>query len=205
MSAGVDVPTLAGRHVRLEPLSLAHLPGLCEVGLDPELWRITVSHVATPADMRRYVEAALADRDAGTALPYAQVEVATGRVVGSTRLANWAPAHRRIEIGWTWIAPPWQRTAINTEAKLLLMTHAFETLGCQRVELKTDAINDRSRAAILRLGAVEEGTLRRHTVTDLGRTRDTVFFSVLADEWPRVKAGLESRLETRLEARPGPP
>ena len=195
--AAVHVPVLAGRHVRLEPLSLAHLPGLCEVGLDPELWRITVSHVATPDDMRRYVEAALADREAGTALPYAQVDVASGRVVGSTRLANWAPAHRRIEIGWTWVARPWQRTAINTEAKLLLMTHAFETLGCERVELKTDAINDRSRAAILRLGAVEEGTLRRHTVTDLGRTRDTVFFSVLADEWPRVKAGLEARLLPR--------
>ena len=195
--AAVHVPVLAGRHVRLEPLSLAHLPGLCEVGLDPELWRITVSHVATPDDMRRYVEATLADREAGTALPYAQVEVASGRVVGSTRLANWAPTHRRIEIGWTWIAPPWQRTAINTEAKLLLMTHAFEALGCQRVELKTDAINDRSRAAIVRLGAVEEGTLRRHTVTDLGRTRDTVFFSVLADEWPRVKAGLEARLLPR--------
>ena len=195
--AAPHVPVLGGRHVRLEPLSQAHVPGLCEVGLDPELWRITVSHVATPADMRRYVEAALADRDAGTALPYAQVEVATGRVVGSTRLANWAPAHRRIEIGWTWIAPPWQRTAINTEAKLLLLTHAFETLCCQRVELKTDAINARSRSAILRLGAVEEGTLRRHTVTDLGRTRDTVFFSVLSDEWPRVKAGLAARLQPR--------
>ena len=196
--AAVHVPVLAGRHVRLEPLSLAHVPGLCEVGLDPELWRITVSYVATPADMRRWVQAALADRDAGTAFPYAQVEVATGRVVGSTRLANWAPTHRRIEIGWTWIAPPWQRTAINTEAKLLLMTHAFETLLCQRVELKTDALNARSRAAILRLGAVEEGTLRRHTVTDLGRTRDTVFFSVLSDEWPRVKVGLGARLEARL-------
>ncbi|MGZ8493037.1 MAG: GNAT family N-acetyltransferase [Gemmatirosa sp.] len=189
-----EVPPLAGRFVRLEPLSLAHLPALCEVGLDPELWRITVSHVATPDDMRRYVEAALAARAAGTALPYVQVEIASGRVVGGTRLANWAREHRRIEIGWTWLARPWQRTALNTEAKLLLMTHAFETLGCARVELKTDAINARSRAAILRLGAVEEGTLRRHTVTDLGRTRDTVYFSVLDDEWPRVKAGLQTRL-----------
>lgn len=185
---------LIGRFVRLEPLSLAHVPALCEVGLDPELWRVTTSHVATPEDMHRYVATALAERDAGTALPYAQVEAASGRVVGSTRLANWAPAHRRIEIGWTWLARPWQRTALNTEAKLLLMTHAFDVLGCQRVELKTDALNARSRAAILRLGAVEEGTLRRHAITEQGRTRDTVYFSVLADEWPRVRAGLEARL-----------
>jgi RimJ/RimL family protein N-acetyltransferase len=188
-------PVLAGRHVRLEPLTLAHLPALCAVGLDPELWRLTVSQVATADDMRRYVEQALADGARGTALPFAQVDVASGRVVGSTRLANRVPEHRRIEIGWTWLAPRWQRTALNTEAQLLLMTHAFEALGCVRVELKTDALNLRSRAAIRRLGAVEEGTLRRHMITDAGRARDTVYFSVLADEWPAVRAGLLARLD----------
>ena len=188
------VPVLAGRHVRLEPLSLAHVPGLCEVGLDPELWRITVSYVATAADMRRYVEAALADRDAGTALPYAQVEVATGRVVGSTRLANWAPAHRRIEIGWTWIAPPWQRTAINTEAKLLLMTHAFETLGCAVVGLRTDNFNFRSQRAIEALGAKRDGVLRHHAARRDGTVRDSVMYSILLAEWRDVKRHLELRL-----------
>ncbi len=185
---------LAGRLVRLEPLSLDHLPALCEVGLDPELWRLTVSHVGSAADMRRYVEGALADAARGTALPFAQIDLASGRVVGSTRLGNWAREHRRIEIGWTWVARPWQRTALNTEAKLLLLTHAFEALGCERVELKTDALNARSRSAILRLGATEEGTLRRHMITDGGRVRDTVYFSILAEEWPKVRAGLLARL-----------
>jgi RimJ/RimL family protein N-acetyltransferase len=115
--------------------------------------------------------------------------------VGSTRLANVEPAHRRAEIGWTWVAAPWQRTAVNTEAKLLLLGHAFDAMGCQRVELKTDALNARSRAAIARLGAVEEGTLRHHMITESGRVRDTVYFSILAGEWPAVRAGLEARLE----------
>ena len=185
---------LTGRHVRLEPLTREHVPALCEVGLDPELWRLTVSHVGSVADMQRYVDAALADAARGTALPFAQVDVATGRVVGSTRLGNRAPEHRRIEIGWTWLARPWQRTALNTEAKLLLLSHAFESLGCQRVELKTDALNEGSRGAILRLGATEEGTLRRHMITDGGRVRDTVYFGILLDEWPGVRAGLQARL-----------
>ena len=187
---------LVGRHMRLEPLTREHLPALCEVGLDPELWRLTVSHVGSAADMQRYVDAALADAARGIALPFAQVDAASGRVVGSTRLGNWAPEHRRIEIGWTWIARPWQRTALNTEAKLLLLTHAIESLGCERVELKTDALNARSRRAILRLGATEEGTLRRHMITDGGRVRDTVYFSILAEEWPTVRAGLQARLAT---------
>ena len=195
---------LAGRVVRLEPLSLDHVPALCEVGLDPELWRLTVSHVGSAADLRRYVEVALADAARGTALPFAQIEVASGRVVGSTRLANWAREHRRIEIGWTWVARPWQRTALNTEAKLLLLTHAFGALGCERVELKTDALNVQSRRAIRRLGAVEEGTLRRHMITDGGRVRDTVYFSIVAEEWPAVRKGLLERLATGSAAGPVP-
>ena len=194
--------TLDGRHVRLVPLSHAHLDALAAVGLDPALWRLTVSDVRDRDGMRRWIEAALRDAAAGTALPFATTLASDGTVVGSTRLANWAPAHGRVEIGWTWVARAWQRSAVNTEAKLLLLAHAFDRLGCRRVELKTDALNERSRAAILRLGATEEGVLRQHTVTETGRVRDTVYFSVLAGEWPGVRAGLERRLEAHAGVGP---
>ncbi len=186
--------TLAGRHVRLEPLSQGHVTALAEVGLDPSLWTFVPTKVRTAADMARYVAAALAEQAAGRAVPFATVEAATGRVIGSTRFGNLAPEHRRAEIGWTWVAPAWQRTAANTEAKLLMLTHAFATWGCLRVELKTSARNTRSRAAILRLGALEEGTLRSHMVEDDGTVRDTVYFSILQAEWPGVRARLEARL-----------
>jgi len=186
--------TLAGRHVRLVPLEPAHAGPLADVGLDPELWRLTSSHVADRAGMRAWVDAALRDAAAGTALPFATTLAADGTVVGSTRLGSYAPAHRRVEIGWTWVAPPWQRSPVNTEAKLLMLAHAFDVLGCNRVELKTDALNARSRAAIARLGATEEGVLRRHMITDLGRVRDTVYFSVVADEWPAVRDRLSGLL-----------
>lgn len=185
---------LEGQAVRLEPLSLEHLPALCEVGLDEELWRWIPTPVRSTEDMRRYVESALADRGRGTALPFATVERGSGRVVGSTRFANLERAHRRVEIGWTWIGRPWQRSAVNTEAKYLMLRHAFEAMGMNRVELKTDALNARSRAAILRLGAREEGTLRRHMVTADGRVRDTVYFSIIDAEWPAVRAALERRM-----------
>lgn len=190
----LDPVTLAGRHVRLEPLSPEHLPALCEVGLDPELWRWTLGVIRTPEEMRAYVEAALRERDAGRALPFATVDAASGRAVGSTRFANASAADGRVEIGWTWLGRAWQRTPANTEAKYLMLRHAFETLGCVRVELKTDALNARSRAAILRLGAVEEGVLRRHMRSQNGRMRDSVYFSILDDEWPAVRAGLEAKL-----------
>ena len=193
--------TLAGAHVRLVPLSLDHLPALCDVGLDPELWRISTSHVATPDDLRRYVAQALEWQAAGTALPFATTLAGDGTVVGSTRLANYAPRDRRVEIGWTWIGRPWQRTAVNTEAKLLLLAHAFETLGCIRVELKTDALNARSRAAILGIGATEEGILRHHMITDSGRLRDSVYFSILDDEWPAVREQLRERLARHAASR----
>ncbi len=190
----VDGLKLEGRVVRLEPLTLEHLPGLCEVGLDAELWRWTLSVVRSREDMRRYVEAALGEQAAGTALPFVIVDRTSGRVIGSTRYGNIAMRHRRLEIGWTWLGLAWQRTAGNTETKLLLLTHAFESLRCQRVEFKTDALNDRSRAALLRIGAREEGTFRRHSVTDDGRTRDTVYFSIVDSEWPETKARLERML-----------
>jgi len=182
---------LVGRFVRLEPLTLSHHLPLCEVGLDPEIWRWTTAVVHTSGDMRAYIEEALRWQAEGTALPFATVALAAGRPVGSTRFANIDRDHRRVEIGWTWIGRPWQRTAVNTEAKYLMLRHAFETWYCLRVEFKTDALNEVSRRAILRLGAREEGILRNHMITESGRVRDTVYYSIIADEWPGVKARLE--------------
>jgi N-acetyltransferase len=186
--------TLAGRYVRLEPLELDHLPALCAVGLDPDLWRWTVNMVSRETDMRDYVEAALASRARGTELPFVTIERASGTVVGSTRYLAAEPAHRRLEIGYTWVASGWQRTALNSEAKLLMLGHAFGPLGCNRVEFKTDSLNEKSRAALLRIGAVEEGTFRNHMVSQGGRLRHTVYFSIIRQEWPAVRHGLEARL-----------
>jgi RimJ/RimL family protein N-acetyltransferase len=180
--------------VRLKPLSLEHLDGLCAVGLDPELWKWIPLPVQDREGMRAYVETALDEQRRGVSLPFVTTLKQDGRVVGSTRYGNVDLKNRRVEIGWTWIGREWQRTAVNTEAKFLMLRHAFETLGCFRVELKTDALNDRSRNAIKRLGAKEEGILRRHTLTASGRVRDTVYYSILDSEWPEVKAKLESRL-----------
>jgi RimJ/RimL family protein N-acetyltransferase len=174
--------TLEGRFVRLEPLSLDHVPGLAEVGLDPEIWRWMPAPVTSVSEMRSLIEAALAEAEAGRQVPF-----------GSTRFLNIEPEHRRLEIGWTWLARPWQRTAINSEAKLLLMEHAFGQLGALRVEFKTDARNEQSRRALAGIGATEEGTLRQHMLTAAGR-RDSVYFSVIADEWPQVRHRLEERL-----------
>jgi len=145
--------TLEGRRVRLEPMSLGHLGGLAEAGLDEELWRWTTTRIASPEEMRAYVEAALEEQARGASLPFATLDRDSGRVVGSTRFGNIDPANRKTEIGWTWIGRAWQRTAVNTEAKLLMLTHAFEAWRCVRVEFKTDSLNERSRRAILRIGA----------------------------------------------------
>jgi len=185
---------LEGPTIRLEPLTPAHLDGLCDAGLDPELWRLTVSRIRTRADMARYLDEALTEQRAGTALPFATVWRATGRVIGSTRFGNASPPNRRVEIGWTWLARPWQRTGANTEAKYLMLRQAFEQWGCIRVELKTSALNQRSRAAILRIGAREEVILRHHMINEDGSLRDSVFFSLLADEWPQAKGRLEGML-----------
>ena len=185
---------LEGRVVRLEPLTLDHVDALSAVGLDPSLWALTTIRVNDVDDMRRYVQTALDEQRAGTALPFATMERATGTVVGTTRFGSAVHEHARVEIGWTWIAPPWQRTAVNTEAKYLMLRHAFEVLKIRRVELKTSALNARSRAAILRIGATEEGTLRKHMINADGSARDSVYFSVTDDEWPRVSARLEERL-----------
>jgi RimJ/RimL family protein N-acetyltransferase len=190
----VEPTTLRGKTVRLEPLRMEHAGPLAHVGLDPSLWRWIPVQVATPDEMRTYVATALDEQQRGVSVPFAIVDQVSNQVIGSTRYANIEPAHRRLEIGWTWLTPSFQRTAANTEAKLMLLTHAFETLGAQRVEFKTDKLNDRSREAILRIGAAEEGIFRKHMIMSTGRVRDTVYFSIIDTEWPAVKAKLLARL-----------
>jgi N-acetyltransferase len=185
---------LEGDVVRLEPLSLDHVTELASFALDPELWRFTVTQVTTVGDLREYIATALREQQAGIALPFIIRERATGRAVGSTRYGNIDLPNRRVEIGWTWVGTPWQRSAVNTEAKLLLLRHAFDTLGCIRVEFKTDMLNEKSRAALARIGAREEGVFRRHMVTSSGRLRDSVYFSIIAEEWPDVRVRLEGML-----------
>ncbi|HEX5431400.1 MAG TPA: GNAT family protein [Bryobacteraceae bacterium] len=195
----IEPVTLEGRHVRLEPLSESHHAGLCEIGLDPDLWELIPYRVGTQEEMRAYIQSALAAQAAGTVLPFATLQRDSGRVAGSTRFLNIDRANRRVEIGATFLGRPWQRSAMNTEAKYLMLRHAFETLGTIRVELKTDSLNHRSRAAISRLGAQEEGTLRNHMITWSGRIRHTVYYSITDSEWAAVKARLEDLLQ--LEAR----
>jgi RimJ/RimL family protein N-acetyltransferase len=190
----VTPQTLEGRHIRLEPLTLEHLGGLAVVGLDPELWRLTTTRISGLADLESYVAAALADQRAGTALPFATVWRRTGEIIGSTRFGNALPSHLRVEIGWTWLGRQWQRTGANTEAKYLMLCHAFEVWGCRRVEFKTSTLNQRSRTAIQRLGAREEGVLRCHMINDDGTRRDSVYYSIIADEWPDTKRHLERLL-----------
>ena len=189
--------TLEGQHVRLEPLSKTHLSGLAEVGLDEELWRWIPTSVRTREEMAAYIETALQEQERGVSLPFAILEKASGRAVGSTRYGNIDRTHHRVEIGWTWVARQWQRTAMNTEAKFLLLRHAFETLGCMRVELKTDSLNEKSRAAILRIGAKEEGIFRNHMITSGGRIRHSAYYSIIDSEWPAVKTRLESKLNVQ--------
>lgn len=186
--------TLNGAHVQLEPLRWSHLPDLCEAGLDPDLWRWTPMSIQTPEEMRTYVEEALKAQEHRTALPFVTIERKSGRIIGSTRYGNIDMVHKGVEIGWTWIAKEWQRTAINTEAKYLMLRHAFELLGCIRVQFKTDSLNERSRAAILRLGAREEGIFRNHMVTYTDRVRNTAYYSIIIGEWPVIKARLEEFL-----------
>ena len=186
--------SLSGRIVRLEPLELQHIPALAEVGLEPSLWQWTLARPTSEADLRDWAAAAIANRIAGTELPFVTLDAESGRPIGSSRYMNIVLEHRRLEIGWTWVAPPWQRTGANREAKLLMLAHAFETVGCRRVEFKTDSLNDPSRTALLGIGATFEGIFRNHMVMPGGRMRHSAYYSVIDDEWPAVKAGLEASL-----------
>jgi RimJ/RimL family protein N-acetyltransferase len=188
--------TLEGTFVRLEPLQAAHSAAFWDVAKESleDIFRWIPYRMQTPEDFDLLVEKAFAEQARGDSVVFATVGRASGRVVGSTRFMNIDRANSRVEIGSTWIAPPWQRSAVNTEAKYLMLRHAFETWRSVRVELKTDARNQKSRNAILRLGAKEEGTLRKHLLTWTGRIRDTVYFSILDTEWPEIKARLEAKL-----------
>jgi RimJ/RimL family protein N-acetyltransferase len=189
--------TLEGLRVRLEPLSLErHFDGLLAIGTDPDLWKWTLNVVAIAEDLRRYLDDALREQSEGRSLPFATIDRATGTVAGCTRFGNIEPRHRKTEIGWTWVGRAFQRTHVNTEAKYLMLRHAFETWDCLRVELKTNVLNRRSRDAMLRIGAVEEGILRSHAISDRGAVRDTVYYSILASEWPAVR----ERLLTTMRA-----
>jgi len=179
---------LTGNTVQLEPLCLDHAPELSAIGLAPSLWEVASERVASSEEMTAYIGRALADSKCRA---FAVRHRATGRLAGSTRYMNMELGHQRLEIGATWYGLDYQRTGVNTECKYLLLTHAFEEMGLNRVEIKTDRLNVRSQNAIRRIGAKEEGTLRRHMVTWSGRIRDTVYFSVIREEWPAVKAHLE--------------
>ncbi len=191
--------TLEGSVVRLEPIRSEHVEQFWEVAKDAldDIFQWIPRRMKTLEDFQQVVEKAFAEQECGESVVFATVERSSGLVIGSTRFMNIDRTNRRVEIGWTWIAPAWHRTAVNTEAKYLMLCHAFEVWQCMRVELKTDALNQRSRNAILRIGAKEEGTLRKHLVTWNGRVRDTVYFSILDTEWPSAKERLEAKLRSR--------
>lgn len=188
--------TLEGSVVRLEPIRPEHAEVFWEVAKDEleDIFRWIPYRMQTQDDFRKLVAKIFVEQERGESVAFATAERKSGRTIGSTRFMNIDRINRRVEIGSTWIVPARQRTAANTEAKYLMLRHAFEVWGCVRVELKTDALNQKSRNAILRIGAKEEGTLRRHVITWTGRIRDSVYFSILDSEWPGVKARLEERL-----------
>ena len=186
--------SLRGGRVRLEPLADTHLDDLARVAFDDAIWRWTIARPMDQAALRAWFEQARANAAAGSEVPFATLDAASGRAIGSTRFMTIAPEHRRLEIGWTWVGTEYQRTGANREAKLLQLTHAFETLGAERVEFKTHARNERSRGALLGIGATFEGVLRHHTIMPDGSNRDSAFYSVLAGEWPAVKARLQGLL-----------
>ncbi|HTC58434.1 MAG TPA: GNAT family protein [Candidatus Sulfotelmatobacter sp.] len=188
--------TLQGSVVRLEPIRHEHAEIFWEIAKDDldDIFQWIPYRVKTPEDFQNLVEKIFDEQQRGESVAFATVEVGSGQVIGSTRFMNIDRVNRRVEIGSTWIVPARQRTAVNTEAKFLMLRQAFEVWKCMRLELKTDALNQKSRNAILRLGAKEEGTLRKHLITWTGRVRDSVYFSILDTEWPEVKSALEQKL-----------
>ena len=186
---------LTGKYVRLEPMTEVHIPALAEIGVGQTFWDFMVyGNINTVDDMRNWVLDILSRAEKGTDLPFVAIHLASGRVAGATRYLNIEPQHRGLEIGGTWYGPEFQRTVVNTECKYLLLQHAFEMLGCIRVQLKTDLRNERSQKAIERIGAVKEGVLRNHMILPDGHIRDSVFYSILNTEWPGVKKRLEEMM-----------
>jgi len=193
----VQPVVLDGTRIRLEPLRPDHFADLASVAFDAALWRWTIMGPQDEAGLRRWFDLALANAEAGTERPFATIDRATDRAIGSSRFLSIVPEHRRLEIGWTWVASAFQRTGANREAKLLQLTHAFETLGANRVEFKTHALNERSRTALAGIGATFEGIFRNHMIMPDGSIRHSAYFSVVAEEWPDVKAGLQAGLAER--------
>lgn len=192
MTNWITPVTLQGKHVRLEPMTEAHVPGLAEIGIGQGFWDFMVyGDIKTGDDMRNWALDILSRAEKGTDLPFVVIELASGRVAGATRYLNIMPNDRGLEIGGTWYGQDFQRTHVNTECKYLLLTHAFETLKCIRVQLKTDSRNERSQKAIERIGAKKEGILRNHMILPDGRFRDSVYYSILNTEWDQVKRNLE--------------
>ncbi|MBV6304057.1 GNAT family N-acetyltransferase [Candidimonas humi] len=194
---GISQPTLSGRLVELRPLGLEHEGALLQAAADGELWNLKVTVVPGPQTVRQYIAAALARKQEGSVMPYVIVRKDTDRIVGSTRYWKIDAANRRLEIGSTWLSASAQRTGINTEAKYLMLEHAFESMRCVRVQFTTDQLNARSRAAIMRLGARPEGIVRNERIMPDGRRRNSVRFSIIDTEWPEVKAMLQARLQGR--------
>ncbi|MBK8780580.1 MAG: GNAT family N-acetyltransferase [Anaerolineales bacterium] len=195
MTNWITPVTLQGKYVRLEPLSETHISGLTEVGVGQSFWDFMLyGNIQTEEDMRNWVLDILSRAEKGTDLPFAVIHLTSGRVAGATRYLNIMPRDRGLEIGGTWYGTDFQRTPVNTECKYLLMSHAFETLKCIRVQLKTDKRNERSQKAIERLGAKKEGILRNHMILPDGRYRDSVFYSILDTEWADVKKNLEEMM-----------
>ena len=193
--AFVEPVTLEARGIKLVPLSLAHEDGLRAAAADGALWNIRVTSVPEPDQTRQYIEDALAMREAGNRFAFAITDAASGTVLGSSSYHDILPAVKRLEIGYTWYAKRCQRTHVNTTCKLLLMTHAFETLGCNVVGWRTDNFNFASQAAIERLGARKDGVIRGHALRRDGSIRDTVMYSLRSGEWPEVKAQLVHLLD----------
>jgi N-acetyltransferase len=193
--------TLQGSYVRLEPIRQDHAAIFWDIAKDSvdEIFRWYPYRMQTREDFEQMVEKIFDEQQRGESVAFATVERKSGAVIGSTRFMNIDRANRRVEIGSTWIVPKWQRTAVNTEAKYLMLRHAFEVWNCSRVELKTDALNQKSRTAILRIGAKEEGTFRKHVITWTGRVRDSIYFSILDSEWTGVKSKLEAKLSGAIK------
>ena len=190
----VEPVVLEGRLVRLEPLRADHLADLSRVAFDPPLWRWTIMGPQDEPGLRRWVDTALANAAAGIERPFATIDRASGRAIGSSRYLSIVPEHRRLEIGWTWVGTAYQRTGANREAKLLQLGHAFETLDAQRVEFKTHSRNERSRTALAGIGATFEGVFRNHMIMPDGSVRHSAYFSITSEEWPNVKARLVAGL-----------
>ena len=195
MTTWIEPVTLVGKHVRLEPMTEAHIPGLTVIGVGQSFWDFMLyGNMETEADMQNWVRDIIARGEKGTDLPFVAIHLASGRVAGATRYLNIMPKDRGLEIGGTWYGPEFQRSPVNTECKYLLLTHAFETLGCIRVQLKTDLRNERSQKAIERIGARKEGVFRNHMILPDGRFRHSVFYSILDTEWGDVKKNLEAMM-----------